>query len=293
MLSPTYGSVSHSQPNSPSFKQATFNENTAVDVKKVAEYERQEHFEDLEVPSDIRGWIQNPNDSFKSSRFLNTANKDILALTSIRFVRPDRSHRWVMTLAYQLMLQRLIVEPLRYVTAKGLLQSDTIMLVLLDCIDCSKNAPTVASDIAYLVKELEGLNEQPLKLLITGLPDHTVLSKFYKVPIQTSELQRPTQVVQQSQHPEAPPAPSLYEAWNALTILQKVHCILSPMALEIIAVRSTVLVGIGAVHALDVYKTLGCSWSRGDGEEGSPVGIDSYPSDYLTSYWLETVIRLV
>ncbi|KAF8998087.1 hypothetical protein BDQ17DRAFT_1428593 [Cyathus striatus] len=346
MQSPTYNSVAHSQRNSPFFQasnftidQATFNENNAVDVKKVAEFdftslvihrvtyqelsdERQEHFKDLEVPSNIRGWIQNPNDSFKSSRFLNTTNKDILALTGVPIVRyfinnetpgiklaahilfyeiplteqydgisvrPDRSHRWVMTLAYQLMvnidklrdpmvaalrthprlpqhnsktqLQRLIIEPLQYTTAEGLLPSNTIMLVLLDCIDCSKNAPTVASDIAYLVKELERLNGQPLKFLVTGLPDHTVLSRFYKVSIEISELQRPTQVAQQLQNSEAPPAPSLYERWSRLTIFQKVHCILSLMALGIMVVGSTMLVKVGVcMYAFGAVCILGKYW---------------------------------
>ncbi|KAF8993762.1 hypothetical protein BDQ17DRAFT_1545859 [Cyathus striatus] len=228
---------------------------------------RRDQFDCLNIPDDIQEWIQNPHFSFKTSLFLKSVNKDILSLTGIPIVRffcnnptpgirlaahilfydipiteegkiinsrRNVSHRWVTTLAYQLMLnipeltipmlealhldpripqynseqqiQKLIIYPMQSVISQG------------------TDAPSMANDIAYLVEQLEALSGQPLKLLITGLPDYQVLSTFFKVPIQVFDLHWPRRVAKPQAQSALPPR-SLYEKWSTLSVLQKKYCI--------------------------------------------------------------------
>ncbi|KAF8993759.1 hypothetical protein BDQ17DRAFT_118211 [Cyathus striatus] len=192
--------------------------------------------------------VYGPNNSFKTSQFLTTSNMDILSQTGVLFMRyyydnkstisgitlaahilfyeipftlgrprPDVSHHWIITLAYQLMesipeletpvlkafysahqynsenqLQSLIIGPLRALVKEGRLQTRTeIMLIYLDCIDCSMNIPSLAFDIAHLIKELGSIGELRFRFIITGMPHEHVLSTFHNVPIKISDLQQP------------------------------------------------------------------------------------------------------
>ncbi|KAF8998085.1 hypothetical protein BDQ17DRAFT_1428590 [Cyathus striatus] len=202
----------------------------------------------LEIPSHMQEWFVAPNNSFKTSEFSTTSNVDILSQTGVLFMRyyydnkstisgitvaahilfyeipftlgrtrPDVSHHWIVTLAYQLMesipeletpvlrafysaqqynsenqVQALIIGPLRSLIKEGRLQTRTeIMLIYLDCIDCSMNTPSLAVDIAYLIKELKSIGELRFRFIITGMPHEHVLSTFHNVPIRISNLQQP------------------------------------------------------------------------------------------------------
>ncbi|KAF8998088.1 hypothetical protein BDQ17DRAFT_1328954 [Cyathus striatus] len=149
--------------------------------------------------------------------------------------RPDVSRRWVITLAYQLMesipeletpvlkalhstgynsenqIQALIIGPLLSLSAEGqLLTRSEIMLVYLDCIDCSMNAPSLIVDIAYLIDKLQSLRELRFRFLVTGTPQRHVQSIFQNVPIEISDLQRPernSQYVPGGIQPPSEPSP--------------------------------------------------------------------------------------
>ncbi|KAF8998084.1 hypothetical protein BDQ17DRAFT_1428589 [Cyathus striatus] len=209
---------------------------------------RREKLAGIELPSDIQQWFEDPDNSFKTSRFLTTFNMDVLSQTGVLVVqyfgqnqiqgitlaahilfyeipflpgesRPDVSRHWITTLAYQLMLnmpeltipvlealhldpliplynsleqlQALVIRPLRAVIDEGIFKRKEILLIHLDCIDCSMNALSLAADIAYLIRELQSLHELRFRFLITGTPQESVCSTFRNVPIEILDLQQP------------------------------------------------------------------------------------------------------
>ncbi|KAF8998081.1 hypothetical protein BDQ17DRAFT_1428586 [Cyathus striatus] len=98
----------------------------------------------------------------------------------------------------------------------------------------------MASDIAYLIEELNGVAGQPLKFLITGLPDNQVLLRFREVPIEITDLHRPKRTSRYKAQAVKPPSEGFSEEWNWLTGPHKV-----------LVLVGICIVAFGGINSLD------------------------------------------